>query len=525
MTTKQKPLIPFPYQIEAIKAGLKSLKDYPNENPLISAPTGSGKSIIIACLCQILIKRKDIRIAVISDSKQILLQDYKAIQRQVDCEVGLYSSGLKRKDTSQKIVVAGIQSIYKKAHLFEDRTFFIIDEAHKVGLNDKTIYQIFFRTLKQPKIGLTATDFRTTQGYLYGNEGDFFHKLVFSIGIRMLQAEGRLCFMKSAGARNRLDPTGLKKYAGDYSVKDMSLKFDIDSVTRKVTEELASDYKDTRSRWLVFSINTEHADNITAYLNKAGVESEVVHSKRKNKTNDEKIEAFRHGKFQALVSVGMLTTGFDVPEINLIVLLRPTASSVLNVQMIGRGLRMAEGKIDCWVADYCGNLIRCGPIDDPIIKIPGKKGSGEAPLKECSNENCRSIVPIGVRVCPECGFEFLFAHKVSTKVIEASIIREQASVFKVDEVTYSVIVGHRKKLPIMQTRYQCGVRRFFENIYFEHPHPTTLLIARKWWEEREGIGEPKTCQDAVTLSGSLKKPKEITIKQNGKYTDIENYIF
>lgn len=515
--------IPYPHQLETINEILKYLKEKPGKNGLVLAPTGSGKSVIIACICQLLLRRPKVRLMVISDSGQILLQDYEAVKKQVDCEVGLYSSGLERSDIKERIIIAGIQSVFKKSDLFKDRTLFLIDEAHKVGLGKNSRYITFFRTLTQPKLGFTATGFRNMQGYLHQGENAFFHDVISEIEIRDLQATGRLCFMKSAGTETKLDPSGIKKFSGDYSIKDLSLKFDVDSVTKRAVRELLR-FKDLRKRWLVFGINTNHADNISAELNRIGIRSNVVHSKLKGKINTEVINSFRVGEYQALVSVGMLTTGFDVPEIDLIVLLRPTASSVLHVQMIGRGLRTADGKEDCLVVDYCGNLIRCGPIDNPIIKIPGKGGGeSKAPLKECLNENCRAIIAAATRTCPECGYEFEFIHKVSSIAVEAPVISEPLE-FEVVDVSYSIYTGKRD-IPMMLVRYQCGIRRFIEYICFEHPHETTRVLAQYWWKTRNGAGQPRTCQEAVALSAYLKKPKTIIVDQSGKYTDIKKYNF
>ena len=92
------------------------------------------------------------------------------------------------------------------------------------------------------------------------------------------------------------------------------------------------------------------------------------------------------------------------------------------------------------------------------------------------------------------------------------------------EVSYSIYTGKRN-IPMMQVRYQCGIRRFIEYICFQHPHQLTRAKAQHWWRNRNGAGYPKTCQEAVALSSYLKKPKYIIVDQSGRYTEIKKYTF
>jgi hypothetical protein len=104
-----------------------------------------------------------------------------------------------------------------------------------------------------------------------------------------------------------------------------------------------------------------------------------------------------------LCNVNVLTTGFDAPNVDCVAMLRPTMSPGLFYQMVGRGFRLCEGKSDCLVLDFGGNVMRHGPVDDLRVTEPGA-GNGEAPAKECPE--CCALIHAAYAVCPECGHEF-----------------------------------------------------------------------------------------------------------------------
>ena len=116
------------------------------------------------------------------------------------------------------------------------------------------------------------------------------------------------------------------------------------------------------------------------------------------------LTGIKRGEIRALASMGVLTTGFNAPGVDLIALLRPTKSAGLYVQMVGRGTRLAPGKENCLVLDFAGNVRRHGPIDLVRPKRPGEAGGGEAPTKVCPD--CDSIFALSAAECPDCGYVF-----------------------------------------------------------------------------------------------------------------------
>lgn len=513
---------PYWYQQEAINAALYSFSQG-ERRILIVAPTGSGKSVIIACFCEQVTKKwPGTKILVISDTIEILKQNHQALIEQLpELGIGLYSAGVGCK-TLDKITVAGIQSIYKKTELFSEFDLILVDEAHSVSFDPKTRYRLFLDKLNKPTIGLTATPFRLKGGYLYTGENSFFKHKAYEIRIPILQKEGKLCSLITQGTENKMDASKIKQQEGDFIISELSLAFDREEITKKIIQELIK-YKEKRKKWLGFAIDINHCVHITEQLTNSGVAVAALHSKLTPYARNKIIKNFREGKLQALVSISMVITGFDVKDIDLIFLMRPTTSPSRHIQMIGRGLRTAEGKKDCLCLDFAENLIRNGPIDDPKIKDNEfcLKGSGEALMKECPK--CLLICPIATRICG-CGYHFPFKHHLTSFSSDAEIISTQEW-HKVQFVDYFVKIN-KKGIPCLIVRYYCGLRSFSEVVCFEH-EGFAKFSAHHWWKRRWSLPNvfvPATCEEAKKHSNFLKKPSEIKVREGGKYPTIQECL-
>lgn len=514
------PLIPYDYQNGAIQSIFDYFKNGGKGNPLVVAPTGSGKSLMIAEFTKIVLDNwPKQKILILSHDMEILSQDFKAVQRQnPDKNIGLYSAGL-RSRTVKSITIAGIQSVYNKPELFQDFNLIILDEAHTVSFDKKSRYQIFFKAVRKTTIGFTATPFRLGTGYLHLGKDAFFDDIVYEIPIEQLQnmEPPRLCKVTSKQPGITLDASEIKKQAGDFIIKELSMAFDREGITSDIVKELVK-YQQLRKMWLVYAIDIEHCDHIAETLNEYGIKATAVHSK----TGLERgpiIEKFENGEYQALVSVAMLTTGVDIPEVDLIILMRPTASPVLHVQIIGRGLRVAPDKKDLLVLDFAGNLKRNGPIDAPAIRVAGK-GNGDPIMKAC--DNCQELVHIAVRICPVCQAEFIFKHNLSLNASHAEVM-SLVSWHEVKDVEYSVFYN-RNGIAMFQIMHFCGIRKFKKLVPIEHPGKARYF-AKHWWERRSDFPFPDTAEEAFQLSHTLMKPKEILVDESSKYNEITDNRF
>lgn len=498
-------------------------------NPLIAMQTGLGKSYAIAMILIKKIKQTDENILVVTHSEKVLTQDYNALYDllcyyNIFCSIGKYSAKLGVKEVGKRVTFATIGSIFKHADKFPV-DYLIVDEAHLISHDEDTMYRKLINALDVPVCGLTATPFRTGKGYLHEMEDRIFTDLIYNTNTPEKFAQmielGYLAKPTTKSTAVKMNVDGVTKTAGDFNLKGLSKKLDRDELTDAIISDLVN-YKDDYKHIMIFAIDIKHSENIARAMNKVGIVTGFVHSKSEE-DNDEAIKAFREGKIQALVSVMMLTTGVDIPTIDLVVCMRPTSSPVIHVQSIGRGLRVCEGKTTCLILDYAGNTRRNGPIDDPLIKVK-KKGikTGEAIVKECPD--CQTLHHISVRVC-ECGHEFEFKQKLEVTSSEHSIIKEKRKEWlSVNNVYYFL---HKKpgKPDSLRVEYLCGLRKFpiwltvYHGGYSSRNSNHILNMLKKEPFEYSDI------QGIISNKDKLKVPSEILVDVTERYPYIEDFKF
>ena len=278
-----------------------------------------------------------------------------------------------------------------------------------------------------------------------------------------------------------------------------------------------------RRSWLAFCAGVEHATHVAEAIRARGFSAATIFGDTPKLERDRTIAAFKRGEIRALASMGVLTTGFNAPGVDLIAMLRPTKSTGLYVQMAGRGTRLAPGKADCLVLDFAGNVARHGPIDAVKPKRPGT-GEGEAPVKVCPD--CQSILATAVRVCPDCGHAFPPPKvQVEAQASTLAILTTgKPQWLAVDDVSYRV---HEKPggRPTLQVDYQCGLVRHREWVCFEHTgYARQKAVA--WWRQRApGSVVPHTVADALAWSDEIAVPSEIAVRPSGRFTEIVSARF
>lgn len=513
-------IVPYYFQKSIPDLVIDYFRKNPKKHPLIAMPTGSGKTIILCHIIDTLLKQwPNITIMVLSNTKEILEQDHKALTNYLDKDIGLYSAGLGKRDFKQ-ITVAGIQSVYRQ-DIFNNVQLVIIDEAHTIPVTGEGMYRTFFNKLKRAKyLGLTATAFRLGTGLIYGEDG-LFDNLIYDYTtmdkFNELVDKGYLCQLRTKSTKLKLDTNDLHLRGGEFIDSEMSLAFDRPAITNKAIKEIIGygiDYK----KWLIFAIDIEHAEHITEKLLQSGIRAMVVHSKMEM-NRDEVIRKFKDGHYRALVNVNILTTGFDSPDIDLVVLLRPTQSPVMHVQTIGRGLRVAEGKDHCLVLDFAGNTGRIGPINNITIKKRTKGEGGEPITKTCPG--CNLIYHPSVRICPVCGHKFEFKVGISASAGSDTIVASnEARWVNVDSVTYALHKKDNSPTSVL-VRYHCGLQLFKEWICIEHNgfagHRARHWISRRWDSKKQ---MPTNAQGLIDGSKNLFQPKAIKVKTANKYPEI-----
>lgn len=531
------------YQVNAVQS-LWTYFQHHKGNPVCALPTGTGKSIIIGEFIRGAFDQyPDQRILMLTHVKELIEQNAeKLLQLWPTAPVGIFSAGLGRKEVAP-ITYAGIASVWRTPEVFGHVDLIVIDECHLVSPKNSSMYGKFIDALKLRNpmlkvIGLSATPYRLGLGLLTEGES-IFTDTAYDITSReefnKLIKAGWLAPLVPKRTSRELDITGVRVVGGEYVQQDLQMAIDKEAITYYAMKELVEQAHD-RVSWLVFTTGISHTDHVAEMLvNEFGIAAAPVHSKISAAERALALRQFKDGTLRCLVNNNVLTTGFDHPALDCIAVLRPTNSSVLWVQMLGRGTRPCEGKADCLVLDFAANTKRLGPINDPVIpKKKGKGRPGAAPVKVC--EACNTYNHVSAVFCVECGFEFHKSLKHATTADERPLIAgdiEQPVVepFKVDQVTYAV---HRKqgRPDSLKVSYYCGLRMFQEWVCLEHSG-FALHRAHSWWRERWPYPlnkdpeqrYPPTALDAAHFASHLKTPTTIHVWVNRKHPEIKRYDY
>ncbi len=397
------------YQEQATDAAWRFLCSRPG-SPVIILPTGAGKSLVLAMLAQRAIEAAG-RVVMLAHRKELLQQNADKLRALLPgTDIGIYSAGLKSRDTEHDILVAGIQSIYSRAGEIGARHLVLIDEVHLVPDDGDGMYRSFLADLQQinPRcrmVGLTATPFRTGTGKLCRPDA-MFQEICYSVPVKQLIDEGFLCGLKSTVAESTVDTSGLHIRGGEFIQNEMAAAFGDSAKVDAACREIVAKTRD-RNTTLIFCSGVQHAKRVACRIeNLTGEPCGLVTGETSPIERAATLAAFRNGTLRKLANVDVLTTGFDAPNIDAISVLRATASPGLFAQICGRGFRIAPGKDDCLILDFGENIRRHGPIDAEDYGQRKKHeggGAGDAPEKTCPN--CEESCPLSATEC-ECGYLF-----------------------------------------------------------------------------------------------------------------------
>jgi DNA repair protein RadD len=554
-------LIPRDYQEEGLRCLLQFFADHKEGNPVVAMPTGTGKAYEIALfLHRAFAMYSKQKMLVMTHVKELIDQNFKEfLELWPTAPAGIYSAGLKRKDTAQPIIFCGVASVSKNIAAFGHVDIIIVDECHLISQDDGSMYLKVFAILKAVNpnlriIGFTATPWRAGQGKIT-DDGIFTHMCFDVTDMRSFNRfikEGYLAPLIPKHTETQLDVTGVHKTKGEFDLKELQIAVDKDEITFAALQEAIAMGRD-RHCWLVFGAGIAHVEKIVMMLNYLGISARCVHSKMSDKERDKNIEDWKNGLFVAMVNNGVLTTGLNHKPIDFIIMLRPTHSVVLWVQMLGRGTRpydyLTESKeylrlafpytkFNCLVADFAGNTQRLGPINDPLV--PRKRGekTGEVPIKIC--DSCDTYNHISARFCggkaktdPEynvfegCGKPFEFKTLMRPGASTEELIKPDAEIivedFKVDTITFSI---HQKvgKPDSIKVTYYCGLKKYAEYVLVEH-EGFGRRRASSWWRERTQLPLPATTAEAYKLIDRLEVVTDIRVHTNKPHPEILKVSF
>lgn len=520
-----------PYQQQAVDAVYQHLRAR-DDNPVVVIPTGGGKTPVMATICRDAVQTWNGRVLILAHVKELLQQSVDKL-KQVCSElpVGVYSAGLKRRDTEHAVIVAGIQSVYKRACELDAFDLILVDECHLIPADGEGMYRQFLSEARvlNPQVrvvGFTATPFRLDAGPIC-REDHFLNAICFEVGVRQLIAEGFLSPLISKAGITNADTSQLHVRAGEFVASEVEAAMDDAALVEAACAEIAEVTKDRQSV-LIFASGVQHGQHVCRVLaEKHRIDCGFVCGETPDGERDELLRRFRgeqRGLFQPpplkyLCNVNVLTTGFDAPNVDCVVLLRPTLSPGLYYQMVGRGFRLHPGKANCLVLDYGGNVLRHGPVDQ--LQAIERRGDeiGAAPAKECPG--CRALIAPAYSNCPQCGHEFPPPErkKHESQASHAGVLSGQVTdtEFEVRDIAYSV---HTKKdadesVPkTLRVDYRLGLDYWVsEWICFEHTG-WARRKAEQWWKARSPDPIPETAQEAAERAnyGALAHTEFVTVR-------------
>lgn len=510
-----------PYQQASVDALYKYFSTHTG-NPLIVLPTGAGKSLTMAAFIKDALKQyPQTRIVLLTHIKELIEQDAKAIIRYwPEAPIGIWSAGVGIKQKAQ-ITVAGIQSVHSLPGKFGGTDLVIVDEAHLIPRNADTMYGRFIAGLRKYNpalkvIGLTATHYRMDSGLLVDGHDRIFTDVAYEAHVGDLIKEGYLCPLVAKNGATKADLSDVHTRGGEFVANELQTAMDKNHLVEGALDEVAQ-YAHDRKHILGFCAGVNHAAHCAEAARRRGWAADYVTGDMTPAERAAKIEAFTSGRLRFLFNAMLLTTGFDYPSIDCIVMLRPTKSTGLYVQIMGRGLRNDGIKQNTLVLDFAGNVERHGPIDQIKVRRKGAKGDSVsvAPVKECPS--CHELVHTSVMRCPGCGHEWPRGATHGTEAADAVIVAalEKPRLYIVDRVEYS---KHEKqgKPPCLKVRYWCGPTSFDEWVPIEDARSAVKKHAVQWFWQR-GAMCPDTVVNALDMVPKLPAPDTITVKPDGKW--------
>ena len=352
------------YQSESIQVGIDFFNKANSKNGIIILPTGAGKSIVTAGI----VAGADGMTVVLQPSKEILEQNYEKYSKYGKASIYSASAGEKRID---KVTFCTIGSIVKKKHLFKGLKNILIDECHLVNSEDG-MYREFIKYFPNVNVlGLTATPYRlstTAEGYqltfITRSTPKIFDDVLYYIQNDTLFNAGYLAKLEYYSFdvidRSKLELNSSGTDFTPQSLKRYYKSIDMPSRIAKTAYHILS----KKPNLLIFCALIEEANQVAKMIPGA-----VVLTGGTKKEEREKIlSRFKKGMIKCVINVGVLTTGFDYPQLEAVLMARSTMSLSLYYQIVGRAMRIAPSKESAWIVDLGGNFNFFGKIETMRIQ-------------------------------------------------------------------------------------------------------------------------------------------------------------
>lgn len=404
---------PRAYQVDAHDAVIEHWRKS-TEPVVLEATTGAGKSLIIAMIAKTLYDLSGgKRILCLAPSAELTQQNsekYKAIGE--PCSI--YSASISKSLRHQVIFATPLTFKRVAKRLGSQFAGVIIDECHGITGSIKEIIEDMRSSSPNLRVcGLSATPYRLQDGFIFAVGPDdkalppevakdpYFHKCVYRIAARTLIDMGYLTPLR-AGAINSesYDTSGLKVQSnGQYS--NATIKAAFEGWGRRTSRIIADVVAQTQDATgvMIFAATVQHAEEVMSSLHPDN--SRLITGQTKKAERERIIEDFKARKFLYLVNVAVLTTGFDAPNVSHVAILRATESVSLLQQIMGRAMRLYDGKKEAVILDYAGNIERHMPEGDLYVPQVKAAFQGASEPMECRCEHCNRINLFSPRPNPD----------------------------------------------------------------------------------------------------------------------------
>ena len=404
-------ITPRPYQEEIIGKVLES----DNRKMLVSLPTGTGKTIVFSEIA----KRSQKPTLILAHRDELIQQALeKLLMVHPEANIGIVKA--EQNDVYNDITIASVQTLARRNRLTQLRPDFgliITDEAHHAAANSyRRIYHRYGLLHGSPDeeplpvmdrdaihLGVTATPMRNDKMGL----GSIYDQIVYEGKFQDFVEQGYLCDLHFEGVVSTLDLEGVKStklggYGTDFKSNQLSDRVNTDEMHHSILstyQKYASDRKHT----LAFCVDRDHADALCTSFREAGIPSAYLDGETPLDERRGIYDSLRNQEIKIIFNIMVLTEGFDFPELDCILLARPSKSPTLLTQMIGRGTRPSPGKENCLILDVAhshrvetnanGEVVHAGsllelaslfypPIEELAADKPEKEGVEEEELVE-----------------------------------------------------------------------------------------------------------------------------------------------
>lgn len=417
-----------PYQLNGVQLASEGFRQHLRQ--IFVLPTGGGKTVIFSDIAYKAVNRGT-TVLVLTDRTELFKQASNAIGRN-DIAICKINPDNRILHKEAKLFVGMVETVARRfsqlEHLKElgSNLLIIIDECHKGNF-----FKIIDEYPEARVLGFTATPKNKHLHKYYTN-------LIDVIGIDKLIEQGYLSPCHPFQMEDDFSDVKLQKSEEDYNEQALFQHYNKSKLYAGVVEEYLKICKGLKT--LVFNVNIEHSDTMAKTFMADGIQSYSITSKTSDSERAYLLEQFKNGSFPVLNNCGILTTGYDEPSIEAIIVNRKTASLPLWLQMVGRGGRTFPGKTHFKLLDFGKNHDEHGLWDEPRVwklEEPKRKrgGVGAAPLKSC--KQCKAVIPLMAAKCVYCGY----VYDVGEMVLRNGVLNEVKAMPRIPEQLVDRFIG------------------------------------------------------------------------------------